>query len=181
MFDNINSDEVLITTKASRAIPGYSYILNLKTSAFNKILGNIPGLLIKVSPNKKYYIFSQSELTRPSVRLYNSETKNVSLLTIDTIPEKCVFSEKKEEAYCFGSLIYKPATYPDDWYKGKVFNNESLYKINLSSGFVDVLYFFEEGTPEFDVINPKITPDNAFILFENKYDLTLWSLNLSKI
>lgn len=183
LIDSINKDEVLITTKASREIPGYSYTLNLTTGSLNKILGNIPGLLVKVSPNKKHYLYSQSEYSRPSVRLYNTEKKSTDLITVDTIPsEKCVFSQADEDvAYCFGSLIYKTGSYPDDWYKGKITNNEALYKINLEDNFVQIVYSFEEENISFDAINLKLSPQDNFIVFENKNDYTLWSIDLERL
>lgn len=183
LLDPVNSNETLITTKASWNIPGYAYLLNTTTGAFSKILGNINGLVVKVSPNKKYYIYSQSGQTRPSVKLYSPTTGNTKILSIDTIPsEKCVFSQKKpNEAYCFGSLIYKAAQYPDDWYKGKVFNYESLVKIDLENGSVKTVYNFQADKLNFDAQNIQLTPDDSFIIFENKYDLTLWSLNLAKL
>lgn len=181
LLDIINSNEILVTTKASYSSPGYAYILNINTGNFNKLIGNLPGLLVKMSPDKKYYIYSQSEQTRPSVRLVETQSKTTRLLTIDTLPEKCVFSKKDSSAYCFGSLIYKSAKYPDDWYKGKVFNSDSLYKIDLASGEIKALYNFEEDNLTFDVINPQITQNDTFIIFENKYDLTLWSLNIPKL
>lgn len=183
LIDIINSNEILITSKASQLIPGYAYVLNLSNGSFDKILGNTPGLLVKVSPDKKYYIYSQSNQSKPSVRLYNTTTKTTNIITIDTLPsEKCVFSEKNtNEAYCFGSLLYKPGKYPDDWYKGRIFNIESLYKINLNENLVELIYSFDESGFDFDVISPQITSNDQFVLFENKYDLTLWSLDLSKL
>lgn len=180
-IDSINQNEILINTKATHTAPGYAYILNLNTGVFTKILGNINGLLVKVSPDKKYYLYSQSEQTRPSVRVQETSTQTVRLLTIDTLPEKCVFSKKDSSAYCFGAQIYKSAKYPDDWYKGKVFNNDSLYKINLTSGDIQILYSFTEDRLSFDVINPQITLNDQFVLFQNKYDLTLWSLDISRL
>lgn len=183
LIDTINQNEVLITTKASRSIPGYAYTLNTTTASFTKILGNINGLLVKVSPDKKYYLYSQSEQNRPGVRIYKAETNETSLTSIDTLPsEKCVFSLKNtSEIYCFGSLIYKAGQYPDDWYKGKIVNFESLYKISLADGFVTPLYNFEVDEISVDAMNVQITNNDEFILFQNKYDLTLWSVHLSRL
>jgi hypothetical protein len=181
LIDPINATEVLITTKASQTALGYSYVLNTTTGILTKILGDVPGLLVKVSPDKKYYIYSQSESSRPSFHFYNTTTKLFSLISIDTLPEKCVFSQKNsDDLYCFGSLIYKTGQYPDDWYKGKIFNIESLYKINLATNSVSILYNFESDKLTFDVINPQLTFNDNFIVFENKYDLTLWSIDLNK-
>ncbi len=183
VLDPLNKDDVVLTTKASQTAPGYAYILNTTTGSLTKILGNIPGLLVKVSPDKKYYIYSQSERSRPSLRAYDTENKTTNILSIDTLPsEKCVFSQKNtSEAYCFGSLIYKSAQYPDDWYKGKIFNEESLYKISLTNGFVSSVYTFEPDKLAFDVMNIQIVNKDQFIVFQNKYDLTLWSIDLSKL
>jgi len=182
ILDPLTSTEVVLTTKASQTIPGYAYILNTTTGSLNKILGNIPGLLVKVSPDKKFYLYSQSEQTRPSIRSYNTSTQKTNLGTIDTIPEKCVFSQKDtNEVYCFGSLVYQSAQYPDDWYKGKVFNSDSLFKINLANNFISVIYSFEADKLTFDVINPQLTTNDSFMVFQSKYDLTLWSLDLDRI
>lgn len=182
LMERINSNEVLITTKASRELNGYSYILNITNGSFNKILGDIPGLITKVSPDKKYYVYSQSEMLQPSVKVYNSTNKTTKVLPIDTIPEKCVFAEKDVDSiYCFGSQSYESAVYPDDWYKGKVFNKENLYKIDMVKNDVVVMYNFDADKLNFDVINPTITSNNKFVLFENKYDLTLWSLDIERL
>jgi hypothetical protein len=182
LIESINANEVLITTKASQSIPGYSYILNITNGSFTKILGDIPGLLVKVSPDKKYYIYSESTQSQPIIRSYNTTTRQVSLGAIDTIPEKCVFSQKNtSELYCFGSVIYKTGQYPDDWYKGKIFNSESLFKINLDDTSISTIYNFESNGLSFDVINPTLTTNNDFLLFQDKYTLTLWSLDLRKI
>lgn len=183
LIDSINTTDVLITTKASQVAPGYAYTLNTTSGALTKILGNIPGLLVKVSPDKKYYIYSSSEQNRPSVRLYNSTTGSLNILTFDSLPsEKCIFSQKNASiAYCFGSTIYKTAKYPDDWYKGKVLNYESLYKINLTEKTSTTIYSFEGEDLILDAMNIQLTDDERFIVFQNKYNLTLWSLDLSKL
>jgi hypothetical protein len=183
LLDTINKDDVLLTTKASQTALGYSYILNTTTGNLTKILGNIPGLLVKVSPDKKYYLYSQSEQNRPSLRAYNATTREINIVTIDTLPsEKCVFSQKdSSQAYCFGSLIYKTGMYPDDWYKGKVLNYESLYKINLINNSVSVVYAFEADDLSFDALNIRLTDNDNFIIFQNKYDLTLWSIDLRRL
>lgn len=185
LLDKINQNEVLITTKPSRDSVGYSYILNLNTGLFSKILGDIQGLLVTVSPSKDFYIYTQSEQTRPIARVFNSKTNTTQPIILDTLPEKCVFSQTNTTiAYCFGSLVYKSAKYPDDWYKGKIFNKEDLYIVNLESGDSTPVFYLQQESGllgEFDVINPSITPKDTHIIFQNKKDLTLWSIDLTQI
>lgn len=186
-LEPINNTHALLQTKASATSVGYAYTLNLSTGDLSKFIGNIPGLLTKVSPNLQYYIYAESDQNRPIIRAYDVTNKTTRRIGLDTLPEKCVFSEKNiDQAYCFGSLQYKSALYPDDWYKGKVFNNEDLYRINLSTGVVDVIYVFIEENDSvdaktFDVIKPLLTFDDNFIVFQNKNDLTLWSIHLEAL
>lgn len=180
-LSKINQDKVLIATKASKNIPGYAYTLDINTETFTKILGNIPGLTLKVSPDLSYAVYSQPSTTRPVTSLYDLSTQSSTPVVIDTIPsEKCVFPTiDTTKVYCFGSLFYKSAMYPDDWYKGKVSNAESLYQINLSTAEIKPIFTFIEE--EFDVIKPALSEDEIMMIFQNKNDLTLWSLNMGRI
>lgn len=183
-LEYINDTHALLQTSASANSVGYAYTLNLTSGALTKIIGNIPGLLVKISPNLEYFLYSQSDASRPVLRALNINDGTVRRINLDTIPEKCVFSKvSDEELYCFGSLRYKSAAYPDDWYKGKVFNNENLYKINLANGLTEVVYVFSEDevVTNFDVLKPQITNEDSMIIFQNKVDLTLWSLNLKNL
>ena len=180
-IDPLNNTEVMIQTKASATSPGYSYTLNLTTGRLNKIIGDIAGLLTKISPDLKYYLYSQSDQSSPILRGYNTETDVTFRIGIHTIPEKCLFSPKNSAlAYCFGSTAYAPALYPDDWYKGRVFNRDNLYTIDFKTGFVESVYVFENDL-SFDAYNPQLTFNDESILFENKYDLTLWSIDLEAL
>jgi hypothetical protein len=183
-LEPINNSYVLLQTKASAAAVGYAYTLNISTGVLTKFIGNVSGLLTKVSPNLNYYLYIESNQGRPITRGYDATTGITRRIGLDTIPEKCSFSEKNNAIlYCFGSLQYKSATYPDDWYKGKVFNDEDLYKIDLSTGIVEVVYVFgeEETLVDFDVIKPLTTFNDNFIVFQNKNDLTLWSIHLEAL
>ena len=180
-IDPLNNTEVMIQTKASATSPGYSYTLNLTTGRLNKIIGDIAGLLTKISPDLKYYLYSQSDQSSPILRGYNTETDVTFRIGIHTIPEKCLFSPKNSAlAYCFGSTAYAPALYPDDWYKGRVFNRDNLYTIDFKTGFVESVYVFENDL-SFDAYNPQLTFNDESILFQNKYDLTLWSIDLEAL
>lgn len=177
----VNGSKALVQTKASANVRGYAYTLDLVTGSLNKVTGNIPGLLVKMSSDLKYYLYSESTLNRPVIRAYDTTTGTTRQIGLQTIPEKCVFSKKvTSEAFCFGSVAYKAAQYPDAWFKGKVFNTEHLYKIDLATGSVVNVYLFE-NEQAFDVINPKLSPNEDMIGFQNKYDLTLWALDLDAL
>ena len=71
---------------------------------------------------------------------------------------------------------------PDDWYKGKVSFNDSIWKINTTTGLVEMFYNFNRNKfGSFDLIDLSLTEGDEFMLFKNKKDLTLWSLNLKEL
>ncbi len=180
-IEPINGTHLLIQTKASAGAFGYAYILNTSTGVLGKILGQIPGLLARVSPDLSYYLYSESAAGRTIIRSYDVEEETARQIGINTIPEKCAFSNTNgAEIYCFGSPSYASAAYPDDWYKGRVFNEEDLYKINLATGAVENVYIFEPGTAP-DTMNVQLSQNNDMIAFQNKYDLTLWALDLAAL
>ena len=182
-LEKVNSNTLLLQSKASASTIGYAYTLNISTGSLTKFAGNTRGLLTKISPDFNTFLSSESSTSRPILRAHDVKTNTVRRVGIDTIPEKCTFSQVNSfELYCFASLQYKSATYPDDWYKGKVFNIEDLYKINLETGVVDAVYIFgDDLNIDFDATKVEVTNNDNFILFVNKYDLTLWSLNLSEL
>lgn len=183
-LEQINDNFILLQTKASANAVGYAYTLNISTGAITKFIGNIPGLLTKMSPDMNYYLYSESDRSRPILRAQDVKNGITRRIGLDSLPEKCAFSKlNSAQLYCFGSLQYKAASYPDDWYKGKVFNPENLYKIDLSTGLVEVTYTFTEvdAPADFDVMKVMITNNDNFIIFQNKNDLTLWTINLGRL
>ncbi len=185
-LDSINDQYILLQTKASANTVGYAYTLNISNGIITKFIGNVTGLLTKMSPSMKYYLYSESDRTRPILRSYDVDNNITRRIGLDTLPQKCAFSKLNDaQMYCFGSLQYKAASYPDDWYKGKVFNPENLYRIDLATGLVEVVYsFIEPEDPtqnftDFDVMKVDITNNDNHIIFQNKIDLTLWSINLN--
>lgn len=179
-LESLGNALALVQTKASAQVPGYAYALTLSNGSLNKLLGDIRGLLVKANSDLSYYIYSESAYDRPIIRGVERASGTTRQIGIQTIPEKCVFSARnKAWIYCFGSVAYKSATYPDDWYKGKIFNDEDLYRIDLSNGSIETIYVFENNT--FDVINPQLSPAEDMIGFQSKYDLTLWAIDLDAL
>lgn len=169
-------------TKPSSKIPGYGYILNIKNGNSEKIFNQINGLTFKLSPDAQSAIYSESNGNSFSLKFKNLETEEIRDFPISAIPEKCVFSNTQENIiYCGTSTLIPSATYPDDWYKGKVSFDDSIWKINTNTGRSETLYQFDDMYGNFDVIDIQLTSDDEFILFKNKIDLTLWSINLKEM
>ena len=68
-------------------------------------------------------------------------------------------------------------TFPDSWYQGVVSFDDRFILYNLTDLSTRILN--ETQTP-LDVIDPIVGPEDFYLVFINKKDLTLWSLNLEE-
>jgi len=102
---------------------------------------------------------------------------------VNTLPEKCVFSQSNSDVvYCAGPTQMPRVPMPESWYQGIVSLNDNLWKIDLSTqNYEELLMDKEEVDQSFDMTKLEVSPDDEFILFINKKDLTLWSLEITNI
>ncbi len=175
---NINwpgQDIIAFFTKPSCHAEGYLYFLNIKTKEFRKIIGKIKGLLALVSPDAEKIIYSESPAKTLKTKVFNVKENEHLTLGLITLPDKCVWSKKNGNlAYCGAPLLVPSADYPDDWYQGLVSFDDSIYKIDVSTGQTDILLQDSKS----DIIKPFLTADENYFIFINKKDGTLWSLKL---
>lgn len=179
IIDRIGNN-TLITNKADSRVSGFSYLINNQNGTENKLLGDITGLTTLISPDQKWIIYSLSRQNELDTYALNTETDRVTKLGFDTLPEKCVFSSKQSEILFCGASTQTPrASFPESWYQGLVGFNDNIWKINLEEESYDqIMSDQEEVDQSFDIIKPTLSPDDRFILFINKKDLTLWSLEI---
>lgn len=180
IIDRINTNNTLITNKADSRVSGFSYLINNQTGSNTKIIGDITGLTSLMSPNQEWLLYSLSRNNELDLYALNTKTDKVFKLGVNTLPEKCVFSTKNESiVFCGASNQAPRVPLPETWYQGRVNFNDNIWKINLASETYDqILGDKEEVADSFDVIKPVLSPNDDFILFINKRDLTLWSLEI---
>ena len=76
--------------------------------------------------------------------------------------------------YCGVPNLIPHLDYPDEWYQGIVSFNDSIWKVNISTGEISLL--LEETNT--DIIKPFLSPNEDYFIFINKKDNTLWSFKL---
>jgi len=182
MIQQVNDGVITLTTKADSRTGGYMYELNTSGGAPTKVLEDIPGLTTLTSPKKTWVIYSTGRESELETYAYNTTTKQTKRLGVKTLPEKCVFSIQKEDLlFCGATDQPERVSYPETWYQGATSFNDNLWKINLSSEEYDALLVNKEEVPEsFDMTKLILSPRDEFILFVNKKDLTLWSIDITK-
>ncbi len=183
VVSRINANKILMTTKADSRTSGFSYLINNQNSAVEKLMGDLPGLTTLMSPDEKWLIYSVSRNNELSTFVLNTETNETKKFGVNTLPEKCVFSPKNFNiVYCGGPTQMPRVTLPESWYQGTVSLDDNLWKADLSTqNYEQLLGDKEEVEQSFDMTKLEVSPDDEFILFVNKKDLTLWSLEITNI
>jgi hypothetical protein len=179
----VTDSVITLNTKSSGGENGYLYFLNPKTKNFTKIIGDIAGLTSITKNDGTQVLFSSSNQNSMNLYHKNIQSGTVLKLPISTLPEKCVFSNiNKDKVYCGAPNRIDIAKYPDDWYKGIVSFDDFIWEINITKNEVTLFYSFNtDSFGSFDMINLELTQDDKFLTFINKKDLTLWSLDTTRL
>src|SRR3989338_2037836 len=173
-----------ITTKGAADSSGFLYFIDPKTGIWKKILGPLPGLSTKVSTDAKRVFLSMAGNANNIISsIFNiSEGKGIDAI-VRTLADKCVWGNfYKEMVYCAAPSQPIAGTYPDDWYVGRVSFVDKIWGINAITGEIDLVSSIVDTSDRvIDAFNLGLDEKDSFLIFMNKNDLSLWSLDLVSI
>jgi len=174
------ANTVSVTTKASALASGFLYFVDLQTGIFDKVLGDIDGLTTLVNTTGDMVLYSESGENLFTLSTLTIDEKIRSQLSVNTLPEKCVWSTiRPSVAYCGVPITITPGDYPDAWYQGLISFSDSIWEIDVEKNIVTFLVSPQEiAREEIDLINPLLSEDEKYLIFTNKKDSTLWRLSL---
>jgi hypothetical protein len=179
------ANTIALTTKGSDYGSGFLYFVNPKNGVFNKIIGGIRGLSTLVNADASEVVYARTSANGIGITtsIYNVKTGQSQNLPFNTMPEKCVWSTlQKTELYCAVPFSIPSADYPDAWYQGRVSLSDSIWEIDTTTGAVHQLVdLLKTSGTTIDAINLELGPNENFLYFMNKNDLSLWSFNLYAI
>lgn len=172
-----NSSTIALTTKPSFAANGYLYFLSTKNGSMKRILGNIPGLVTNVDPSLTFIAYSNST---PSLFIYNIKTGKTQDVNTNTLADKCTWSSNQTGIlYCAVPQNIPGGKYPDSWYQGMVSFSDNIDMIDANNGqVVQLADISQQAGQPIDAENLMVSPDNSYLIFLNKIDLSLWALRL---
>jgi len=179
LYQWVLKNKIFLTTKSSFRTLGYMYSLDIKSGTLKKIIGGINGLTTLSSNDGVSILYSKSTGVGIVLSIYNTESKDSSVFSLITLPEKCVWASDNITLYCGIPTTIKSGEYPDDWYKGKISFSDSIWKFDTEFGLAELLVSPAEllGV-EMDVIKPTLDTSGKYLVFINKKDLTVWALDL---
>ncbi len=167
-----------LTTKPSSDVFGYLYFLNTSTGRMDKKL-SVMGLTTLTNSNLSSVLFSRSSASSFSLSVYDVVSKESEFLPIDTLPEKCVWSDNNINIYCGVPNSVSRGDYPDEWYQGVTSFSDNISRIDTREEVSEILVSPNDvAREEIDLIKPALGPNEDYLFFINKKDLSLWSLEL---
>jgi hypothetical protein len=175
----VNSKIIALNTKPAQKIPGYLYFIDTVTGQSKKILGDISGLTTLSDPlGEKIILLSQDDSVR--FMLYTLKTKVYADISPITFPEKCVWSKKNTNIlYCAVPKDYISGNSLISWYKGLISYSDDIWKYDIKNNVSSIVgELSKTSSVDIDVIKPQLSDDEKYLIFINKKDNSLWSLDL---
>lgn len=170
---------VEIFTKANSQFGGSSFIVDIKKKTLKENLTDMLGLVTNINFDGSHSLYNTNITDLSLGAKINSSTQAFYLQT-KTLPEKCVWSKKnKSTIYCAVPYYVEKNNYPESWYQGRVFFEDSFWSINIETGSQQLIYRpSADGKDSPDAINLSLNEKENYLFFINKRDLTLWGLSL---
>ena len=182
-------------------IPGFAYELK-KDGSLALMAGNAPGLTFLPNASSTALIYGTSERGSLSLFARTREDATAVSIPIKTVADKCVWSTETPTAaqstttpkissksapivkpliaYCAVPQFVTSNTFLNDWYKGAIHTSDSWWRVDVSSGTVELLLSPSTTNQSIDVKNPIMDASGKYISFMNTTDNTLWLLRISK-
>jgi len=178
-FNFNNPQNIFLSNKVSSNTVSIPFSLNTKTAKLTKI---IPAeMALNGIPNYDFskIVFSQRDaLGKPELILFNTRTKEKKKLVISTFVEKCVWSKNNVDIYCGVPTGGISKSQPDDWYKGKNYFRDDIYKINTNDFSIEITFDSLIEEKRFDIVDLKIDDRERYLYWKDKITDFIWSYRL---
>jgi hypothetical protein len=177
----VNPKTIALTTKPAVGINGYLYFVDTTSGAIQKIIGDIPGLSTLVSEDATKILYLE-EADEVSFHLFDAKSRVSDRLSPVTFPEKCIWSKKnKNIVYCAVPQTVLNNNSLTQWYKGNASFTDDIWKYDTKNNTASIIEnLTEESGESIDVIKPLLSENERYLVFINKRDNSLWSLDLTQ-
>ena len=173
---------ISLTTKASYRDSGLLFFFSPQTYSMDRILGNVNGMSTVTNGDANLVAYSYTSNNSFLLNVYDVANKISETFNIATLADKCAWGENNPKIlYCAIPKVVPPDNYPDAWYQGVESFSDNIWKINTETGDSQELY--QVGLNEnadIDAFDLKLSPDDQYLAFSNKNDLSLWLLQIVK-
>lgn len=186
----LNDGSILLTTKPSGSILGYSYRYDPKTLLLERVVRAKGGLTTMGDPSGNRVLFGENVSRSPSLNVFSRKgypgdegiINYEHSLPLTTLPEKCAWLNDGIHVLCGAFVATQSWPVPDLWYQGKISFSDTFWLLNTDTSEVSFLADPKvEPKQEFDVVNPLVAVNQEYFIFINKNDGTLWSFHVPQL
>ena len=173
------TSEVFLTTKPSRNKKGGVFRLNTNTLTFEQLFESFYGLSVTPSPFGSLVLLSDTTNQTPRLQIGTITTSELKEIGLQGLADKCTWSSARV-FYCALPRSFPTGySYPDDWYRGLVNFSDVLWSVDVTYGVANIIYdpLISSGK-EFDIDELHVLPNGKGLIFRDKKDGSLWSLQL---
>jgi len=177
----VNTNTVAIATKPLQNLSGYLYFVNTSSGTVSKILGDVPGLSSLSNPDATRVLYV-AQGNGISMYLYTIADKSSVNITPATFPEKCVWSKKNTAiVYCAVPEDGLSGSSLTSWWQGFFSTTDDIWQIDSKANTASLLANLSNLSGQaIDVVKPILSDNERYIVFQNRRDNSLWSLDLTK-
>ncbi|MDP3901648.1 MAG: hypothetical protein Q8Q37_01560 [bacterium] len=163
--------EIYLSSKPSAMHRESLWSVNINTGAINNIINDVPGLMVKWSPNgQKGLIFTGNGINNFFGLINNKAEVLIDWVSI-TLPNKCTLGNDK--GYCAIPRDIKPGTIlPDDYLKRSASFNDNIYELDFNTAKITSVL------DSIDIDADQLSFDKNSLFFINRLDNLLYKLNL---
>ena len=175
---------LIIYTKAGSAAPGYAYTLNQTNGNLTKLLGPLNGLAVMADSSGTHIAYSYNNQNGGAgMEAKNLQTGAVIDIPLATIAEKCVWSGKNRGViYCGSPVSEIGGNEPDNWYRGVTHFSDRIWRFDTNTEIAQILSEPKASlNMDIDASDLKLSPNEDYLIFTNKRDLSLWALKLEPL
>ncbi|PIQ91350.1 MAG: hypothetical protein COV70_04235 [Parcubacteria group bacterium CG11_big_fil_rev_8_21_14_0_20_39_22] len=172
---------VSVSSAPGNNVPGSMFLVNSSNGNITPVLSSISGLTGNVSPDGNYVLYTESSNLTLQTFLYDISSGTTQTMPFATLPEKCTWYEGDSlSLYCAVPIPPPRADYPDAWYQGRVSFDDDLWRYEIESELFEfVLNTKQESGEDMDITDIQIDGRESYLIFTNKKDLSLWSLEIN--
>ncbi len=178
----VNQKVVALTNKPAPTLFGYLYFVDTTNGSFQRILGDIYGLSTLVNGSATLVIYLDQGVNNFGLSVYDVKNKTLTKTSPSTFPEKCVWSTKENSVvYCAVPSDTLDQSSLTNWYMGINQYKDNIWKYDLKNNTSNMIENLSgDSGQSIDVTKPLLSENEQYLVFINKIDNSLWSLDLTQ-
>lgn len=174
-----SNGHITLVQKPSGNAQGSAYRLSLSGS-LSPIVSNVSGLFLREHPKNNGFLYS-SVSGKEIPKLVGQIGKNAPInLPFATLADKCAWDPSSDSVIYCGVPQSLPdnTVLPDAWYRGEVHFSDAIWRMDIMSGAVHLVYDPSRDNQQLDILDPQVSADGSFLIFTDAATQTGWSVRL---